>query len=152
MTLAEDLFEVLRKHNFLVPKDADMLVIRTGVSARDHEQPVYALSAGDSFRLLARTCYDAARAKGFWDSARVPAETIALCHSELSELLEAFRKPGPDEHLPGFSKVEVELADCIIRLFDFAGRLISEGYPVDQAFIEKFMFNQSRPQKHGKLF
>lgn len=38
-------------------------------------------------------------------------ELIALCHSELSEALEGNRKNLPDD------KDEVELADCLIRIF-----------------------------------
>jgi NTP pyrophosphatase (non-canonical NTP hydrolase) len=49
------------------------------------------------------------------------AEMIALMHSELSEMLEGVRKGLPDSHLPNRSAEEVELADLIIRAFDYAG-------------------------------
>lgn len=48
-------------------------------------------------------------------------ERIALIHSEVSEALEAVRKSLPDDKLPHRSGVEVELADCLIRIFDWAG-------------------------------
>ena len=50
-------------------------------------------------------------------------ELIALMHSELSEALEGLRKDRADEHLPHRKSVEVELADTLIRIFDFAGEL-----------------------------
>lgn len=49
-------------------------------------------------------------------------ELFALIHSELSEALEAHRKKDRmDDKLPHRKGVEVELADTVIRLFDFLG-------------------------------
>ena len=45
-------------------------------------------------------------------------ELIALCHSELSEALEGHRKGLKDDKLPHRDMVEVELVDCLIRIFD----------------------------------
>ena len=68
-------------------------------------------------------------------------EVIALMHSELSEALEADRKDLMDDKLPHRSGVEVELADCIIRILDTAG---AEGYDVAGALIEKNRYNKNR--------
>ena len=59
------------------------------------------------------------QAQGFWESDNT-GEKIALMHSELSEALEADRKGLEAEHIEGFTGVEEELADCIIRILDFA--------------------------------
>lgn len=68
-------------------------------------------------------------------------EVLALMHSELSEALEADRKNLMDDKLPHRSGVEVELADCCIRIFDTARAL---GLDLAGAIIEKNRFNQRR--------
>jgi hypothetical protein len=62
-------------------------------------------------------------------------------HSELSEALEAFRKDLTDDKLPHRSGIEVEFADCIIRILDTAAAL---GLDVAGAVIEKNRFNAQR--------
>jgi NTP pyrophosphatase (non-canonical NTP hydrolase) len=66
---------------------------------------------------------------------------IALCHSELSEALEGHRKNLPDDKLPHRLMVEVELVDCLIRIFDLAG---AHGYDLDGAYREKMRYNAQR--------
>lgn len=68
-------------------------------------------------------------------------EVVALMHSELSEALEADRKGLMDDKLPDRSGVEVEFADCIIRIFDTAAAL---GLDVAGAIIAKNRFNRRR--------
>jgi NTP pyrophosphatase (non-canonical NTP hydrolase) len=68
-------------------------------------------------------------------------EAIALCHSELSEALEADRKGLMDDKLPHRDGREVELADCVIRILDLAQIL---GLNIAAALIEKNRFNLKR--------
>lgn len=68
-------------------------------------------------------------------------EVIALMHSELSEALEAHRKDLMDDKLPHRRGIEVELADCLIRIFDTGAAL---GLDLAGALVEKNRFNQAR--------
>lgn len=73
---------------------------------------------------------------------RNAAEMIALMHSELSEMLEGVRKGNiNDSHLPHRSSEEVEAADLLIRLFDYAGY---RGLDLAGAYLEKRAYNDSR--------
>lgn len=68
-------------------------------------------------------------------------ELIALCHSELSEALEGNRKNLQDDKLPHRRMDEVELADCLIRIFDLAG---GRGMDLQGAYTEKMAYNAKR--------
>lgn len=72
---------------------------------------------------------------------RNKGELIALMHSELSECLEGERKNLMDDHLPHRKMAEVELADTIIRILDYAEGF---GYNVGGAIIQKLMYNRKR--------
>jgi NTP pyrophosphatase (non-canonical NTP hydrolase) len=68
-------------------------------------------------------------------------ERIALMHSELSEAFEGWRKNKQDDHLPHRKSVEVELADAVIRILDFAGE---HELDIGGAFVEKLLYNRVR--------
>lgn len=73
---------------------------------------------------------------------RNKGEMIALMHSELSECLEGVRKSLPDTHLPQYSMELVELADTVIRIFDYAeGHKLGALGPV---IINKIIYNRQR--------
>lgn len=101
----------------------------------------------DSFNALQAEAHANSRAKGFWDKERNMGESIALVHSELSEMLEGIRHGNPpSDHIPEFSAAEEEGADVIIRLFDMAG---GANWRLAEAVIAKMKFNAGREKMHG---
>ena len=120
---------------------------------------------------LCKTAFANSTAHGFWDeywdmidglesndwngsAAFIPKYTIdvklskiALMHSELGEMTEGVRKPCGDQHCTMFTSEEIELADVLIRAFDYAGAF---GLRLAGAVLAKMEYNASRPYKHGK--
>lgn len=88
---------------------------------------------------------------------RNKGELLCLIHSEISEAMEGERKNLPDDKLPHRRMAEVELADTLIRIFDYAGAF---GYDLQGAFDEKMAYNavradhkhEARAQANGKKF
>lgn len=76
---------------------------------------------------------------GWDDQPRTFGDDVALLHSEVSEMLEGFRK-GDD------ANVAEEAADVLIRLLDTCGR-----YHIDLAaeYARKCEKNRARGYRHG---
>lgn len=68
-------------------------------------------------------------------------ERLMLIVSELAEAMEGLRKGLMDDKLPHRSMAEVEMADALIRIFDFAGE---EGFDLEGAYREKLAYNARR--------
>jgi NTP pyrophosphatase (non-canonical NTP hydrolase) len=64
-----------------------------------------------------------------------------LIVSEVSEAMEGERKNLMDDKLPHRKMVEVELADALIRIFDYAGAF---GYDLQGAYEDKRDYNATR--------
>ena len=84
---------------------------------------------------------------GWWEKPRPVGEVLMLMVTELAEAMEAYRSGNPEsEKIPGFSQMEEELADVVIRLLDFAG---GEDLDIEGALIAKMLYNEKRPYRHG---
>lgn len=100
-----------------------------------------------------KEAYENAKEKGWHDTNRSIGDLLCLMHSEISEALEEHRNARyPTEVYYNENKptkpegIGVELADCVIRIFDFCGL-----YDIDlEELIKiKMEYNRTRPQRHG---
>jgi NTP pyrophosphatase (non-canonical NTP hydrolase) len=124
---------------------------------------------------MMKEVHDLAIEKGWYEKPKSPLEALMMMVSELAEAAEEVRKGTPYvyQFLPiivdnklnheyelitpdhkMFSShrkpegLAVELADCVIRIFDFAEYLKID---LEEAIAMKHAFNKSRPKMHGKL-
>lgn len=140
----------------------------------DHEFPfdpsngLFRDEVSISLHQLVQICYFASFSVGWWDDTRtglpidrtdlnIQGTKIALMHSELSEGLEGIRTGAMSDKIPDCTQIAEELADTVIRIFDFCGAL---NIPIWEAFPEKLIYNrhrldhkkENREQVGGKAF
>jgi len=93
-------------------------------------------------------CFDQSKEAGWHTNLetgelldRNKGEMLCLVHSEISEAMEGERKNLMDDHLPERPMAEVELADAVIRIMDYAGRF---NYDIGGALEDKLAYNRLR--------
>jgi hypothetical protein len=119
-----------------------------------------------TIKYLIRKAHETACSKGWWGNTpgsrkthRPPLEVAALIHSEISEFVEEARMVAATRQaeliygLPGYRIEEgkpegrlIELADAVIRIADYCGRM---GWDLDKALKLKMAYNRTRPHRHG---
>lgn len=101
---------------------------------------------------LVKRAYENSKKHGFWNEEKNFGEVIALMHSELSEAFEKHRngKKIKEIYYEQGEKpcgIPSELADVVIRVFDFCG---GNDIDLEKIILEKMQYNETRPYKHGK--
>lgn len=92
------------------------------------------------------------KANGFYDILNRPnlATRCMLMVTEIAEIVEAERDGNPEStKIPGFSSIEEEVADLVIRALDFS---YCEKLDLSNAIAAKLEFNAKRPYRHGKKY
>ena len=102
----------------------------------------------DAVRLLVDACHGASVKGGWWHDLatgeplqRNKLEMISLIHSEVSEAVEGIRKGINDDHLPQYPMEDVEMADALIRIFDYIG---GHNLQTADALVDKLAYNANR--------
>ena len=101
----------------------------------------------EAIRTMVHAVHENAKAHGWWDDPREDGTVCMLIVTEIAEAVEALRNGDPESvKIPGFTHAEEEMADAVIRIFDFAGR---HGFNLGKAILAKHQYNLTRSYKHG---
>lgn len=101
------------------------------------------------FEIFACHVHANAIRKGFYEKPPSDIERIALMMEELGDAIKAIRaKEMPkDEHCPQHTRLEIKLADTVIRIMDYSAY---RDLNVADALLDKIEANKHRPYKHDK--
>lgn len=107
----------------------------------------FLISVPVTINSLGEKCHEIAISKGWWDKERNDSELLMLMVTELAEACEGLRHGNPpSDHIPQFSAVEEELADCMIRILDMAA---ARNLRLGEALVHKMAYNEGREFRHG---
>ena len=98
---------------------------------------------------LCKDAHQVALDGGWYDPPKSFGEMILMCHSELSEVVEDYRKHGFDDYYENGGKpcgVQIELADLLIRVADLCENY---NFDIESAIRSKMEYNKTRSRRHG---
>lgn len=134
--------------------ERDLLELKHAIEVTEWHAPTLNVLSREIHRLNYKFYDDIVTGKRI---ARNIGELLMLIVSEVAETMEGVRKDLPDTHLPHRKMEEVEMADTLIRIFDYCGY---RGLDIAGAFKEKLAYNRTRQDHthearraaHGKKF
>lgn len=92
--------------------------------------------------------FETAKSKGWHDKPNPIPEVLMKMVTELAEAMEEYRNKKPSFYVEAGKPegIEIELADCVIRIMDSFGEY---GWDLERAIRTKMEFNETRSFKHG---
>lgn len=129
-------------------QDTDREELRASLKSIFDTDKADFIGVDDAFEMLQQSIHAWNDVQGFWASDNT-GEKLMLMVSELAEAMEGDRKGLMDDKVPERTMLEVELADTLIRIFDFAGR---RKLDLAGALFDKMRVNLDRPFMHGKRY
>jgi len=138
-SLAAGVHEMMDKNGFWDQTNADKLAAEI-THERFSDGELHDAVEELAFRFAARVAIDLL-------TPEIKLAKHMLVITEVAELSEGVRKPGPSDHIPDFTLEEEETVDALVRLLDYAGHYKLR---LGECFFAKMRFNGTRPYKHGK--